>query len=447
MRSRSSVILAISFGILVTLIAILGIGAVRKAKSIYEEMQRTQESYMRTEAFRRDIASDMYLADILVRDYLLDPSPQNVKQHREQLLKIRESLQNRMDSLASHMGSEYTPRLQQIQDEVQAYWESLDPTFDWTPQDKAEKSWGFLRHKVLPRRETVVSLAREIARANQKSLEAEQARIKQGQQTLRSFLIRMMTFSLVLGALVATVTVYRVAVLEGQHESQRAKIEEAEADQRRLARKLVQAQETERKSLSRELHDEVGQTLTALGMELANIEAMRTAEESSFRDRIDEAKRLNAEAMRSVRGLAMGLRPSMLDDLGLEPALEWQGREFSRHTGVPATVRVKGGFDDLDDQVRTCIYRVVQEALTNCARHAHASHVEISVTKESEKVLVEIKDNGKGFDVRMKTRTGLGLIGMKERVESLGGELSILSSTGTGTAVSLHIPVSTGVAA
>jgi signal transduction histidine kinase len=447
MRSRSSVILGLSFGILVTLIAILGIGAVRRANSIYEEMQRTQESYMRTEAFRRDIAADMYLADILVRDYLLDPSPQNVKQHRDQLLKIRDSLQNRMDNLASHMGVEYTPGLKRIQDEVQAYWDSLDPIFEWTPQDKAEKSWAFLRHRVLPRRETVVSLAREIARSNQKELEAEQKRIQQSQQTLRWFLIRMMIFSLTLGALVALVTVYRVAVLERQHEAQRKKIQEAEADQRRLARKLVQAQETERKSLSRELHDEVGQTLTALGMELANIQSVRIAEPSAFHERLDEAKRLNAEAMRSVRGLAMGLRPSMLDDLGLEPALQWQGREFSRHTGVPAVLNVEGNLDELEDHIRTCIYRVVQEALTNCARHAQASRVEVNVAQNADNVQVIVKDDGMGFDVRTKTRTGMGLIGMKERVESLGGELSISSSNGKGTAVSLSIPVAAGVAA
>jgi signal transduction histidine kinase len=257
----------------------------------------------------------------------------------------------------------------------------------------------------------------------------------------------MMTFSLIVGAFVALVTVYRVSVLERQHETQREKIQEAEADQRRLARKLVQAQETERKALSRELHDEVGQTLTALGMELGNIEILRTAEISAFRARMDEAKRLNAEAMRSVRGLAMGLRPSMLDDLGLEPALQWQGREFSRHTGVPATVRVAGDFDDLDDQVRTCIYRVVQEALTNCARHAEASQVEVMVSRQSRNVRVTIKDNGTGFDVRTKTRTGMGLIGMKERVESLGGDLAISSSNGNGTAVVLSIPVMTGVAA
>lgn len=441
MRSRSSVALAIGFGILVVLIAILGIGAVRRARAIYGEMERTQESYLRTEGFRRDISADMYLADILVRDYLLDPSPRNVRSHKEQLLTIRASLQERMDNLSAHVGEGYTPGLKQLQNEVQGYWDSLDPIFDWTPQDKAEKSWSFLRHKVLPRREAVVKLAREIAKLNRENLLAEKQRIRESQETLRAFLVRMMAFALSLGTVVALVTTYRVTVLERQHETQSIKIQEAEADLRRLSRRLVQAQETERKSLSRELHDEVGQTLTALGMELANIEDARVASTEVFQSRLEDAKRLNAEAMRSIRGLAMGLRPSMLDDLGLEPALQWQGREFSRHTGVAANVDVDGNIDELDEGQRTCIYRVVQEALTNCARHAQAKRVNVSVKQNSQRVEVVVRDDGIGFDPLRAGRIGSGLMGMKERGQAIGGNLLVTSRKGVGTTVTLTVPV------
>jgi signal transduction histidine kinase len=445
MRSHSLAILALSFGILVILIGILGFGAIHRAKSIYEDMERNQASYLRTETFRRDIATDMYLADILVRDYLLDPSAQNVKQHRDQLLSIRDSLQTRMDNLSSHMGSEYTPGLQRLQDEVQAYWDSLDPIFDWTPKDKAERRSTFLRRKVLPRREAVVKLAREIARSNQQVLQGEQQRTLDSQRVLRSFLVRMTSFAVLLGTAVALITLYRVRVLEQQHRSQTKLIEQAEGDLRRLSRRLVQAQEIERKSLSRELHDEIGQTLTALGIELANIEAAHSVNGDLFRERIDDAKRLNAEAMRSVRGLAMGLRPSMLDDLGLGPALQWQGKEFERHTGVPVNVQVPDELEDLDDGQRTCIYRVVQEALTNCARHARAGHVQVNVNYQAGKVVVVIQDDGTGFDVDRSARTGMGLIGMKERVQAIGGELAVTSKRGRGTRVVLRAPVAQGV--
>ncbi|HWR35001.1 MAG TPA: sensor histidine kinase [Clostridia bacterium] len=442
MRSRSTYIIALGFGILVTLIGILGIGAVRRAKTIYREMEHTQNTYLRTESFRRDIVSDMYLADILIRDYLLDPSPQNVRSHREQLLVIRASLQERLDKLSAERGQPATPGLMRLQDEVQGYWDSLDPIFDWTPKDKAEMSWGFLRHKVLPRRQAVVSLAREIARANRENLEHEQQRIRDSQQNLRQFLLRMMGFSLCLGVIVAVVTTFRVSILEKEHERQRKQILRTEDDLRRLSHRLVQAQENERKSLSRELHDEVGQTLTALGMELANVETAGRTGLPVLHNRIEEAKRLNSEAMRTVRDLAMGLRPSMLDDLGLEPALQWQGREFARHTGVPASVVVQGDVEALDDARRTCIYRLVQEALTNCARHAEATKVRVSIEQRGSEIEVEVQDNGIGFAPDTAgVPGGLGLIGMKERVQSVGGRLKIASRQGEGTSVLATIPV------
>lgn len=445
MRSRSSLVLAFGFGIVIVLIGVLGFGAIRRARAIYAEMETTQETYLETEAFRRDIAADMYLADILVRDYLLDPSPQNAPRHRQELLEIRSSLQSRLDTLSGKMGESDNPGLARLNDEVQGYWDSLDPIFDWTPQQKSELSWSFLRHKVFPRRKAVVELAREVAKLNKDNLEKERKRIKESQQVFRTFLIRMMWFTIPLGAFVAFVTIYRVGILERRHDEQTRRIEATENDLRRLSRKLVQAHETERKSLSRELHDEVGQTLTAVGIELGNLQALKSSDPGSFRARIEELKRLNADAMRVIRDLAMGLRPSMLDDLGLGPALEWQGREFSRHTGVSTTVTVDNVPDDLPETHRTCVYRVVQEALTNCAKHAKANQVTVSVSGHQGNVDVLVQDDGAGFAPGLR-RSGLGLLGIQERVQALEGTLTLESQPGSGTTVRVQIPVDMAVA-
>ncbi len=447
LRSRSSFILAFGFGTLIILIAVLGFGAVRRAGAIYTEMEKTQDSYLETEAFRRDVVADMYLADILVRDYLLDPSPQSAPLHRQQLLEIRTSLQERLDMLAQRMGEGDTRGLTQLQAEVQAYWDSLDPIFEWTPQQKAALSWSFLRHKVLPRRKAVMDLAREVAKLNNENLERERRRIRQSQEVLHGFLLKMMGFALSLGTVVALVTTYRVAVLEHRHDEQTKRIEEAENNLRRLSRRLVQAQELERKSLSRELHDAVGQMLTALGIELANLQSLKTSDPQTFITRLADAKRLNTDAMRAIRDLAMGLRPSMLDDLGLAPALEWQGREFSRHTGVPAVVSVDGMVDDLPESHRTCIYRVVQEALTNCAKHANAKNVAVSVNGRDDSVKLVIHDDGAGFNPAARSRLGLGLLGIQERVQELDGTVKIVSQPNKGTTLEVHIPVKHGVAA
>ena len=445
MQSRSSFVLAIGFSTLIVLIAVLGLGAINRARAIYHEMEVTQDIYLQTETFRRDVSTDMYLADILVRDYLLDPSPQNVKMHRQQLLEIRASLQNRLDMLQKNMPPTASSRLERLQNEVQGYWDSLDPIFEWTNQEKAEQSWLFLRRKVLPRRQAVVDLVREMAKVNRDNLQQERERIRTSQQVFRKFLIQMMVFALLFGTLVALLTTYRVASLERKEHTQRNQIEQTEKDLRRLSRRLVQAQEGERKALSRELHDEVGQTLTALGIEIANLGSMRRDDADAFRKRIEEAKQLNSQVIGAIRDLAMGLRPSMLDDLGLEPALQWQGREFSRHTGVPSSVQVEGMLDDLSEAQRTCIYRGVQEALTNCARHAQAGNVLVSVSGYGDRVVVVVQDDGVGFDVRARSRAGLGLLGIEERVQALDGVVKIDSRARKGTTVRVEIPVGVAV--
>ena len=166
-----------------------------------------QDAYVQTETFRRGIATDVYLADILLRDYLLDPSPQSAPHHRQQLLVIRESLQMRLDELSKLVPENDTSELGRLQAEVEAYWDSLDPIFDWTAKEKAERSWIFLARKVLPRREAVVSLAREMAKMNAENLDRERQRLQTSQDVLHQFLLQMMAVALVIGTSVALLTI------------------------------------------------------------------------------------------------------------------------------------------------------------------------------------------------------------------------------------------------
>jgi signal transduction histidine kinase len=442
MNYRSTLFaLATGFGILIALIAALAVGAIQKAGTMYQEMQVAQTSYLRAEAFRRGIATDTYLADILVRDYLLDPSPENAPRHQQELLAARESLQTRMAELSALLQDSDNPALTRLKPEVEAYWNSLDPVLEWNAEEKANRSWVFLARNVLPRREAVVNLARELLTMNNENLEKERLRLQTSQAGLRTFLLQMMGIALGLGTLVALLTMHRVGILEKRHDVQRKEIEESQNDLRRLSQRLVQVQEGERKVLSRELHDEVGQMMTALGIELGNLGNLHEVDDAAFRSRMEDAKRLNADAMRAIRDLAMGLRPSMLDDLGLEAALEWQGREFSRRTGVPANVEVNGALDYLSDAQRTCIYRVVQEALTNCARHANASNVGVSVSSQKDGILVLIRDDGDGFQLQSPAPRGLGLLGIQERVQALEGAVEITSKPKVGTTIRVQIPL------
>jgi signal transduction histidine kinase len=331
--------------------------------------------------------------------------------------------------------------------EVESYWDALDPLFEWTPEEKAARSWSFLRREILPRRRGALSITREISKLTQANLDQQRQEIDRNQAAMAGFIGRMLGITVVLGLGIAAVTVLRMTKLEKHSEEQRLRTEEAERELRRLSRQLVQAQEEERKALSRELHDEVGQMLTGLRMELRSLQDLRTAPQDQFNDHFDAARRLAEQSLRALRDLAMGLRPSMLDDLGLGSAVQWQARQFAKQTGIPVNVQIGGIPPRLPEPHRTCIYRVVQEALTNCARHAKAKSIDIVIASQPEGVWVSIKDDGIGFDPSNVRGRGLGLIGMQERVIDLGGDLTFTSQAYKGTVLSAKIPLPQEVAA
>jgi signal transduction histidine kinase len=234
-----------------------------------------------------------------------------------------------------------------------------------------------------------------------------------------------------LGFAVALVVVLRLRFLERRSD-------DAEAQMRQLSQQVVLAQEEERRHLSRELHDHVAQVLTGLRMELGRLERMSSAG-AQLTGAVAGCKQLVDELFGTVRGLALGLRPSMLDDFGLQAALEWHVRDFMRRYALDVELLVGGDVDALPDQYRTCVYRVIQEALTNCARHARASRVEVSLMTDDEYLHVRVADNGIGLQESRK-RAGLGLRGIEERVKDLGGTVTI-TSKGRGTAVSARLPL------
>jgi signal transduction histidine kinase len=446
MRSRSWLVLLIGFGTLILLIGLLGFGAARREQALYNETVAAHDAYLQTDAVLREIPADLYLGGLLIRDYLLDPSHLMAPAYREQLLDRRSAIQERLDLLAHRLGESEQARLRQLRTELEAYWESMNPILNWSPEQKAALSRGFLRQQVLPRREAVIVLAREISEINAVNLRKEQQRLQGSQQLFQSFLRRTLAFAVSLGLLVALISTARVASLERRSEQQRGRAEHAEEELRRLSRNLVRTQEEERRSLSRELHDAVGQMLSAMTMELGNLESSIHSPDN-LRMRLDEARRLNADTIRGVRDLAMGLRPAMLDELGLGPALRWQGREFSRRSGVPVTVQIDGDIEGLPEAHRTCIYRIVQEALTNCARHAQAKNIRISIYGGPDWVKLSIQDDGVGFDLRNASSRGLGLIGIQERVREVGGTVTIISQPQKGTILELEVPIGRGVAA
>jgi|YNPNPStandDraft_1061719.scaffolds.fasta_scaffold02656_10 signal transduction histidine kinase len=440
MRSRTGPALAVAFGALLALITLSGLAMLRTTRQIYAEISSLYDNYQRSAQILNELRTEVHLSGVLVRDYLLDPSHLTAGLYRSQLLELRGSMSREVADLRAIIGAEDAPKLDRLREELDKYWDSLDPLFDWTPREKLAFSSLFLRQQVLPRRNAVLALARELRQLNQANLERQRRQIDRKHSELPVYLGRLLAVTLLLGAAVSGLSIRRIHGLEKRTEQEWRRAEQAEQELRRLSQQLVQTQEAERKSISRELHDEVGQMLTALRMELRQLEDLREAP-AEFRARLEETRKLSEEALRTVRDIAMGLRPAMLDDLGLGPAVEWQAREFSRRFGVPVSVELDGRLDGLPERHRTCVYRVVQEALTNCARHARASEIRVTVHGRQDALIMTIQDDGVGFDPAEVSGRGLGLLGIQERVRELGGRLSILSQPGRGTMLSAEVPL------
>ncbi|HWQ35821.1 MAG TPA: PAS domain S-box protein [Blastocatellia bacterium] len=212
-----------------------------------------------------------------------------------------------------------------------------------------------------------------------------------------------------------------------------------------LSRQLIQAQETERRRIARELHDELGQSLTAVQFGLLAVQQQAVSETAA--EALQQAIELVDDAIQLVRHLSVSLRPSALDDLGLAEAVRWHAERLRQRTGLDIEVTVTGLSERLPAEIETACFRVVQEALTNTVRHAQAQHVAISLQKQTDRLTLTISDDGRGFDpgrvqARASRGESMGLTGMRERVQLSGGQLAISSASGSGTEISVSFPLS-----
>jgi PAS domain S-box-containing protein len=207
-----------------------------------------------------------------------------------------------------------------------------------------------------------------------------------------------------------------------------------------LAVRQQRAREEERTKVSRDLHDQIGQILTAIKMDVTWMGRRLARTQGPVRERLAGTVELINDGIRSVRRICTGLRPGVLDDLGLAAAIEWQANEFASRTGIPCQVSATSGDLHLDSEQATAFFRIFQECLTNVSRHAKARSVRVSLHMEGANLLMVVKDDGKGFR-ESEAPGSLGLLGMKERAQVCGGDLQISSSPGNGTTVTLCVPI------
>ena len=394
---------------------------------------RFRQTFVERLGALEQIRSQIYLSGTYVRDYLLSPDSALAEQagtQRARLSGIEAETRALLGRYAASLDPDEREAFQALRTEIDDYWHALQSTFDWTSKQRDRLRFTFFYEQLVPRRTTMLQIADAIESINQRGLMRAEDRFRASADNLRWSLRATFGIALLGGVLLALGTIALTLRLERENERARADLED-------LSARLVRAQEDERRSLARELHDEVGQSLSAIMMEAGNAELADTPPEV-----VEHVRSIAATAektLNEVRNLALLLRPSMLDDFGLVPALNWQAREMGKRNGLDVRLFAGDDCDDLPDEHKTCIYRLVQEALNNAARHSGARTVQVNVKNAGDRVLFSVQDDGSGFDKR--TVRGLGLLGMEERVRRLGGNLRIDSAPGRGTAISAELPL------
>jgi signal transduction histidine kinase len=434
MRIRIWPFVSISFAGLLLLVPLFGWIVSRKAVQIDRNASRAHRLYVQADDAIANIRADVNSAALLLRDA---STPQQRAGIREGITKLRSSNDVHFEALRSLLPATQPPKLERLQNQLAGYWTSVARTVNEV--ERGDTSTAAYLKKRNDQQEAALEVAEELDALNMANLSLEQREIEDQQYALRRFAAGATGALLVLGFLIAGASTAYLARLERISEKQKRRSEQAETELRRLSNKLVRVQEDERKTISRELHDEVGQILTGLRMELGSLS--RADADDTFRERLDSVKALTEDALRAVRNLALLLRPSMLDDLGLGPALRWQAKEISRRSGIPVTIDIRGDLDGLPETYRICLYRAIQEALTNCTKHSQATRVGITVARENDLISASIRDNGRGFPEDGVRTRGLGLVGLEERVRALEGTLTISAPDGAGTLIRVDLPV------
>jgi signal transduction histidine kinase len=436
MRNRTWPVVLLGLSCLLVLIAWPGWVMLQRMQRLFVETARIQQRQAVRQQAIQAVNERIHYSSIILRDYLLDSAPTAGSRYEREFVANHREVSRLLGDLRMSLPATGSGPLQRLAERLRLNYATALPVFSWNEAQKAGQATYFLRTQQRPRRDDLLAISREVASMSAAAYERQAQALRDEQQAFRGEMRTLISLALAIGAVISIGAVWRIRHLEA------ARID-YEQQLRELSARVMRAQEDERRNLSRELHDEVGQMLTGLRLELGALDRFR-ADPQQFRTHHHEAKELTEKTMRMVRDLAVGLRPSLLDDLGLAPALQAQVRDFNRRWSGQVQLEITGATAELNEAHRTCLYRLVQEALTNCARHSQARQVRVHLTAGESRLALTVEDDGVGFDV--SRRRGFGLIGMEERVRELGGRLTVESTAGTGTRLRAEIPQAKEVA-
>lgn len=432
-------VLLVAFGGLLTLMMVAGLDALRSLRQLDAIERRVNQQYSTHNQALTTILISVHVYHDQLERYLMEESDAENRGDPADVEKRGAEVHTALEMYPEDRDQQERALLAEIQQKFQEQENSFTELAASHPGVRPEERQQVIREQMMLRRAYILQISRNVSSWNGRKLGEATESLTVNFKNVQTRLMTLVLLLLLAGLLLSLVGGFYILRLERQgrrrYEALLASRRELEA----LSGRLVDAQEEERRAISRELHDEVGQTLGALLVDLGQLAKFVAPEDNLVHGQIGRIKSAAETAVKSIRDMALLLRPPMLDDLGLVPALEWQGREVSRRGEMEVDVQAENVSEQLADEMKVCIYRMVQEALNNAATHSGAKHAKINVAQSGETIRVTVADDGRGFATdRLR---GMGILGMEERVKRLGGQFAIASEPGKGTTVKAELPV------
>jgi signal transduction histidine kinase len=437
-------VLLAGFGLMLGLWLFAGYTVTERLRTAQRDSAAVSARYQHSQELLASVRTQVLVASVLLRDALLDPDARAQSDHRQTIEEaygaIDALLKQYVPFLDTAAERERVGRLREEIDEFRAVSHDVLATDSgrW-PADART-----LLRRFMPKREAVIRVSDEVQALNRGAFIDQQRALNDMQSAMQRQVWLVFGIALAISLAIGFIALRHAAWLERRLTEQHVREEQISADLQRLSARLVQAREEEQRRIARELHDDVGQALSAVKVQLAVAER-RLEGMNGARTLLVEAQASADDAIHSVRDLSHLLHPSALDDLGLIVALESMVSDFRRRHQIAVEFRHSGDDRRLLAETERAAYRIVQETLTNIARHAKATRGLVHIDVKPSSLTIAIEDDGVGFDVadveRPGKRRGFGLLSIRERVAGLGGTVDIDSAAGRGSRLHVALPI------
>ncbi len=426
------------FGLLITLSAVTGSSwySLRQLSGLRKLQTQTIDANRHDSLLLLQVQNDLNGVGLKLRDMVQASTSSKVSEHQSEFERLRADLEQSINEEARLAPVTRRPeRQQELMRDLQGLRETSNKVFTLAKSGDEAAARQLASTKLSAQQAATASLVLTLLERNNESEERADQKVASIYDGVEKNIYASLAGTILTIALTSSYLTY-------SNRRMFTRLQSLSLQRRILAGRLITVQEEVLRSVSRELHDEFGQILTAVATMLARAEKKGIPADSPFRTELTEVREITHNTLEKMRSLSQMLHPAVLDDYGLAKGIEWYTEVFQRQTGIETVAHVSGDPVRVTGQPAIHCFRIVQEALNNAARHSATKTAEVSMEFSPDLLTVRVKDFGKGMPVQKKNgKLGLGLIAMRERAELLHGELEVSSVPNTWTMVSLTIPL------